>query len=104
MTKFALGLSALSIALLAPLAAHANNNSGANYGCSFDVINCVIGANQVGKSVTSYSLGTGNGKSESSAVDQFKMQPGDKPIVKILKSDPLLAQSNEHNASAHLDF
>ena len=49
MTKLMLGRAALSITLMAPVAAQANNNSGAKYGCSTDVINCVLGANQVGK-------------------------------------------------------
>jgi hypothetical protein len=101
-TKFMLGLAALSITLIAPIAAQANNNTGADYGCYNDVINCNLSTNLVGKSVVSYGLPIGNGKAEDSARDLTKMDSGSTPIVKILKSATVLADDN--NRAAHLDF
>ena len=102
MTKLMLGLAALSITLMAPVAAQANNNSGANYGCSTDVINCVLGANQVGKPMVSYGLQIGNGKSEDAAKDLTKMDSGNKPIVKVLEPATVLADGNSR--ATHLIF
>ena len=97
-----LGLAALSITLMAPIAAQANNNSGANYGCSIDVINCVLGANQVGKPMVSYGLQIGNGKAEDAAKDLTKMDSGSAPIVKVLRPATVLADGNSR--ATHLIF
>ena len=102
MTKLMLGLAALSIALIAPVAAQANNNSGANYGCSTDVINCVLGANLVGKPMISYGLQIGNGKAEDAAKDLTKMDSGSKPIIKVLRPATVLADGNSR--ATHLIF
>ena len=102
MTKLMLGLAALSITLVAPIAAQANNNSGANYGCSTDVINCVLGADQVGKPMVSYGLQIGNGKAEDAAKDLTKMDSGSSPIIKILRPATVLADGNSH--ATHLIF
>ena len=102
MTKLMIGLAVLSITLIAPIAAQANNNSGANYGCSAEVINCVLGPNQVGKPMLSYGLQIGNGKAEDAAKDLTKMDSGSKPIYKVLKPANVLADGNSR--ATHLNF
>ena len=98
MTKFSLGLAALAFAALAPMAAMANTNSAVT-DCALNVNTCVDGTNLVGKKVVTYGI---QGGGSSISIDQTEKRPGAQPIVKVLKSDPLLAQDNNH--ASHLNF
>jgi hypothetical protein len=58
MTKFSLGLVALSFALLSPMAAQASGNSAVT-NCALNVNTCVDGASVVGKTSYSYGINAG---------------------------------------------
>ena len=56
MTKMTLGLAALALTLLAPIAAQANS---AVTDCALNVNTCVDGTNLVGKKIVSYGVNAG---------------------------------------------
>jgi hypothetical protein len=96
MTTIFLGLRALAFAALAPMAAQANT---AVTDCALKVNRCVGGTILVDKKIVTYGV---QGAGSSMSIDQTKKHPGAQPIFKVLKSDPLLAQDNNH--APHLNF
>jgi hypothetical protein len=102
MTKISLGLTALSFALLLPLAAQANVRNGAVTECALDTTACIDGPNQVGKPSVSYGLQIGNGKSEDSSKDLTNAQSGEAPIYKVVRPASKLADG--HKGAPILDY